>query len=71
MANMEKLINALLNDDHGISENAYNALVVVLEHLALAQHTTFGHEAKQLLAQVKLAEATDGRFYFPYHGEDE
>jgi len=61
---MEKLINALLNDDNGISEEAYDALVEVLEHLALAPYTTYGAQAQRLLKDIKRADATDGRFYF-------
>lgn len=62
---MEKLINALLDDDNGISEEAYNSLVALLEHLSLNPHSTLGNEAKKLLPIVKMAYATDGRFYFP------
>ena len=52
---MEKLIGALLNDENGICEEAYNALVEYLEKT----------NKQKLLAWVKRADATDGRFYFP------
>lgn len=76
---MEKLINALLNDENGISEEAYNALVEFLGNMAdgkdfggsdggagaLKVVHSEGERAEKLLAQVKLANATDGRFYYP------
>lgn len=75
---MEKLVNALLNDDHGISEEAYNALVERLEEMAMGRNFRKDHApnalkivqvegkvARKLLAKVKQADATDGRFYFP------
>ena len=52
---MEKLIGALLNDENGICEEAYNALVEYLETAGMSD----------MLAWVKRADATDGRFYFP------
>ena len=64
---MEKLIEALLNDDHGISEEAYNALV---EYLRDGINFNYPHsdldqmENMHLLRRVQRADATDGRFYF-------
>lgn len=65
---MEKLINALLKDENGISEEAYNALV---DHLTPLSYCPIGAEksypesvdAKKALALLKCADATDGRFY--------
>ena len=73
---MEKLINALLNDENGISETAYDALCKYLAEVsavkpdfddgAIAISLVFeeAKEAKALLKLVKSADATDGRFYF-------
>jgi len=71
---MEKLINALLTQDDGISEEAFNALYEYLEELSNGQgyndadacdiiHNE-GELAAKLLEQIKRADATDGRFYF-------
>lgn len=68
------LIEALLNDDHGISEKAYNALVEYLENginWNYPDEECDSEETTSLLIRVQQAEATDGRFYFPYHGEQE
>lgn len=76
---MEKLINELLNDENGISEEAFNALVEYLEDLSNGQGFNDGAEAidiihdegvkaEKLLAEVKRADATDGRFYYPSEG---
>lgn len=72
---MEKLINALLTQDDGISEEAFNALVEYLEELSNGQGFNDGAEAidlihnegvmaERLLNMLKRADATDGRFYF-------
>lgn len=61
---MQKLIEALLRDENGISEAAYNALVEWLEELTLFPNA-IGREATDVLVIVKRADATDGRFYLP------
>lgn len=72
---MEKLINALLNDDNGISEEAFNALVEHLEMLAESVDFDQGPEAIDIVVSeakqairlrelLRQADATDGRFYF-------
>ncbi len=55
---MEKLIRALLTDENGICEEAFNALY---------EHVEQSHP--ELLALVKSASATDGRFYFDWDEE--
>lgn len=62
---MEELINALLYDEHGISERAYCALVEHLEDVAL-EASVDGGKARELLIRVREASATDGRFYFDW-----
>lgn len=64
---MERLINALLNDEHGISEEAYNALADYLCFMANTQDRFCMADlrlAQRLLPEVKRANATDGRFYY-------
>lgn len=61
---MRKLIYALLTDENGISEKAYNALVEYLEDMVKFTGGTHA-EWVDMLAEVKRADATDGRFYFP------
>ena len=72
---MEKLINALLTQEDGISQEAFNALYEYLETLAESDGFDQGPEAidivnseakmgKRLLEMLKRAYATDGRFYF-------
>lgn len=63
---MKQLIEALLFDDHGISEEAYNAL---LDFLRSMDHNksnleALGADADGLYKYVITADATDGRFYF-------
>lgn len=61
---MNTLIESLLNDEHGISEQSYNLLVAWLEDQC-CYNGIRGYEAGILLAKVRRADATDGRFYFP------
>jgi hypothetical protein len=61
---MKKLIDALLNDDHGISEDAYNALLQYLDDVAYSGDFVSPQYVKYI-EYVKKADATDGRFYFP------
>jgi len=63
-SSMEKLIRALLTDENGICEEAFNALYEYLETAAYQKMTA--REANRLLALVKSASATDGRFYFDW-----
>lgn len=51
---LKQLIDALLTDENGISEEAYNALLDYLENIGTSELTDY----------VKKADATDGRFYF-------
>ena len=69
---MKKLIEALLNDPNGISEEAYMALVAMLEVLSLQASETniIGREAADMLERVKNCDATDGRFYFAEDREE-
>lgn len=71
---MEKLVNALLTQEDGISEEAFNALHDYLEELSNGQGFNDGAEAidlihnegvnaERLLDTLKRADATDGRFY--------
>jgi hypothetical protein len=53
--NLKDLIIALLNDDHGITENAFFALQEIV-------YFEFGEEAEREF--VECASATDSRFYF-------
>ena len=58
MKNLEEayraLVNSLLNDDYGITEDAYEQLMSLGEDM--------GVNVQPIRAQT---EATDGRFYFP------
>ena len=57
---MKELINALLTDENGISEEAYHALLVTIE----SRLDLDAFERDKLMKLVKSADATDGRFYF-------
>lgn len=61
---LETLINKLLDDDHGINEDAYSELLAYLASL----------EETDLLETVNnKTEACDGRFYYPlpnYFGDE-
>ena len=64
---MEKLIKALLNDDNGISEDAYHELLDFLAtwfdpKVSDAEHMRAN--SQRLYDLVRNADATDGRFYF-------
>lgn len=63
LAIVRELIDALLKDDNGISERAYYALIEFLR-TDVAYNAFGGFERDCLLAYVRLADATDGRFYF-------
>lgn len=54
---MKKLIEALLKDENGISEEAFNALYDFVEDMGNTD------QRDHLLAILKCADATDGRFY--------
>ena len=54
----ERLIRALLDDDHGISTDAYDALMNWL-----SCHRAGSLELAERISEV--AEATDGRWYIP------
>jgi hypothetical protein len=58
---MENLIEALLTDENGISEQAYEALVEFVQGEMSIDYI----EREALLYRLKCADATDGRFYFP------
>ena len=49
------LIEALLTDDNGVSEEAYDRLVEFFSSL----------DEPKLVDWIRKADATDGRFYFP------
>ena len=53
---LEKLIDSLLDDDHGINEDAYSALLTYLASL---------EEAELLESVNNRTESCDGRFYYP------
>lgn len=56
-----ELVNALLSDDHGISQTAYEKLVLFATLL-----DPYPKEDMRISGQINtLADATDGRFYFP------
>lgn len=65
---MEKLINALLTQENGISEEAFNALYEYLEELSDMDDNPSAYgirtNARAMLDTLKRADATDGRFYF-------
>lgn len=64
---MEKLIDALLSDENGISEEAYNILYEYLEFVRdTRDRFTLADQriAIECLSKLCLADATDGRFYF-------
>ena len=53
---LKELIEKLLDDDDGISETAYVALLNYLNELG---------ETKLVKEVSRRSESTDGRFYFP------
>jgi len=53
---IENLITKLLDDDHGINEDAFLELVKYLEHIGAAN---------MIDKLNKKVEASDGRFYYP------
>lgn len=54
---LKKFLEALLNDDNGISEEAFNLLVEIQDE------TTDGELHDAIAAIRPLVDATDGRFY--------
>lgn len=68
---MKELIEALLKDENGISEDAYHAL---LDYLAtwfdpsVARAEEQRKEAQALYDYARSCDATDGRFYLPEDG---
>lgn len=61
---MKRLIEALLNDDHGISEEAYNALADLIDSMLL-KNVIKEKEYMELHEIIMQANGTDGRFYIP------
>lgn len=71
---MEKLIEALLTDENGISEESFNALFEHLEevsggadigdgNVAVEILNRDGEKVRRMLEMIRRADATDGRFY--------
>lgn len=54
---MRDFIIAALDDDHGVNENAYNALVSLARYAG-----DYGEDIDDIVAAVK---STDGRYYLP------
>tara|TARA_A100001011_G_scaffold154559_1_gene163064 strand:- start:621 stop:809 length:189 start_codon:yes stop_codon:yes gene_type:complete len=53
---IEELVTKLLDDDHGISEEAFGELILYLDHIG----------ENQLLQRItNEVQACEGRFYFP------
>jgi hypothetical protein len=53
-----QLFQSLLDDDHGVSEDAYRLMVQVIKQQSPTVQS-------QLLDLLDRTEATDGRFYLP------
>lgn len=65
---MDKLIEALLKDENGISEDAYHELLDFLASWfdpSVARAEQMRANAQRLYDHVRSCDATDGRFYFP------
>lgn len=59
---MERLIHALLADDNGISDTAFEALFEYVED-TYAGKDPINYEIYR--GMLRRADATDGRFYYP------
>ena len=61
---IEGLVSALLDDDHGINEEAFSELILYLDSIG----------ATALIEKINdEIEASDGRFYYPlanFFGDD-
>lgn len=63
---MDKLINTLLQDPNGISEDTYHELLDFLASWfdpSVARADKMRAESQQLYDRVRSCDATDGRFY--------
>lgn len=57
---MVEMIESMLSDDHGISEEAYKHLYKLVHSGMFEQN-----ELEKLFEMLDKVEATDGRFYLP------
>ena len=55
-------VKACLDDEHGISENAYNALIDLRDAI---QSNPAVHVSNILQSLTDMTDGTDGRFYIP------
>lgn len=53
-----KMVQSMLNDDHGVSEQTYMSLLEMF-------NTVDADTQAELMAIFRRVDATDGRFYLP------